>query len=150
MMPVTFVKVQKYRLDEGQHTMQGPQQRRSEKSRKVGQIRMREMTQGDFSMQTQESKRQSQQHEKTVESTQTSQSVGYLLTKMQRQLAAGLQTATYAEASNSITYHEGKTPLKCSAEACVHHLMTSASLREVSDLCDSSKFPGNSNYLLAK
>lgn len=150
MMPVTFVKVQKYRLDEGQHTMQGPQQRRSEKSRKVGQIRMHEMNQGDFSMQTQESKRQSQQHEKTVESTQTSQSFGYLLTKMQRQLAAGLQTATYAEASNSITYHEGKTPLKCSAEVCVHHLMTSASLREVSDLCDSSKFPGNSNYLLAK
>lgn len=110
---------------------------------------MHEMNQ-DISMWTPESKRQSQQREKTVEATQTSESVGYLLTKMQRQLAAGLQTATYAEASNSITYCEAKTPLRCSTEVCVHHLMTPASLEEVSDLCGSSKFPGNSNYLLAK
>lgn len=121
-----------------------------EKSRKVGWIQMHEMNQGDFNMWTQESKRQSWQHEKTVRSYPDILGHWYLLTKMQRQLAAGLQTATYSEASNSISYREAKTPIKCSAEVCVRHLMTSASLREVSDLCDSSKFPGNSNYLLAK
>lgn len=88
MMPVTFVKVQEYCLEERWQMVQGPQQRRSGKVQKGGLDLNYEMDQGEFNMWTQESKRQSWHHEKTVGSTQTSKG------KIQRQLAAGLQMTT--------------------------------------------------------